>query len=210
MHTAICAFDDKDRARDAVDTLVRAGFPRHDLHIEHREQGPAGADGADANDRWDGMEREVAVDRNVLESFGNFFARLFSRDDDRPHVDTYARHVQRGSYVVVVDTRDAAEADRARALLHDMQAGDLTIVDRRDQAPLRDIVGLRGDGTGPGTAGMVERSREPYEGGSSPSLGERDRAMASNAISPTTGPDLREPELDRAPGLRYADKDKPL
>jgi hypothetical protein len=207
MHTAICAFDDKGRARDAVDTLVRAGFPRHDLHIEHKR---AAAEGADANDRWDGMEREVAVDRHVLESFGNFFARLFSRDDSRSHADAYARHVERGSYVVVVDTKDAAEADRARAMLHDMQAGDLTIVDRRDEPPLRDIVGLRGDGTGPGTAGMAERSREPYEGGSSPSLGERDRAMASNALSPTTGPDLRDPELDRAPGLRYADKDKPL
>lgn len=210
MHTAICAFDDKGRAREAVDTLVRAGFPRHDLHIEHRERGQAAGEGADADDRWDGMEREVAVDRDVVESFGNFFARLFSRDDARPHADTYARHVERGSYVVVVDTKDAAEADRARAMLHDMQAGDLTIVDRRDEAPLRDIVGLRGDGTGTGTAGMVERSREPYEGGSSASLGERERATASNAVSPTTGPDLREPELDRAPGLRYADKDKPL
>lgn len=207
MHTAICAFDDRHRAQEAVDTLVRAGFPRHDLHIEHKH---GRAEGAGANDRFDGMEREVALDRNVVESFGNFFARLFSRDEGHRHVDTYARHVERGGYVVAVDSSDAAEADRARAMLHDMQAGDLTIVDRRDQQPLRDIVGLRGDGTGTGTAGMVERSREPYEGGSSASLGERDRATASNAISPTTRPDLRDPELDRAPGLRYADKDKPL
>jgi len=34
--------------------------------------------------------------------------------------------------------------------------------------------------------------------------------MASNVVSPSTGPDLREPEIERAPGLRYADKDKPL
>ena len=35
-------------------------------------------------------------------------------------------------------------------------------------------------------------------------------AVASNAIKPTTGPDLRDPDLERAPGLRYSDKDKPL
>ncbi len=209
MHTAICAFDDRHRAQEAVDTLVRAGFPRHDLHIEHKHDS---TEGADANDRFDGMEREVALDRNVVESFGNFFARLFSRDEGRSHADTYARHVERGGYVLVVDSSDPGDADRARAMLHDMQAGDLTIVDRRQEPPLRDIVGLRGDGTGTGTAGMVERSRETYEGSPGPatSMAERDRAMASNALSPKTGPDLREPELDRAPGLRYADKDKPL
>ncbi|HEY0822699.1 MAG TPA: hypothetical protein VGD76_02850 [Ramlibacter sp.] len=209
MHTAICAFDDKSRARDAVDTLVRAGFPRHDLHIEHKH---ARAEGGDANDRWDGMEREVAMDPGRLASLGNFFASLFGRDRHAGHADTYARHVERGAYVVVVDSQDPAEVERARAMLHDMQAGDLTIVDRREQRPLRDIVGLRGDGTG--TAGMVERSREPYEGwsgGGAGNSGGAGRPAASHVVTPTTGPDLRDPDSDRPPGLRYADQDdKPL
>ena len=33
--------------------------------------------------------------------------------------------------------------------------------------------------------------------------------MATHRVSPTTGPELRDPDLGRAPGLRYGDKDKP-
>jgi hypothetical protein len=206
MHTALCAFDDRARAEEARDSLVRAGFPRHDVHIEHRHATSEGA----ANDQWDGLEREIAVDRGVLSSFGHFFASLLGRDHPSGHVDTYTQHVERGGYVVVVDARDDAEAERARTLLQGMQARDLNVVHRPEQRPLRDIVGMRQES---GTAGMVERSREPYEGmNATPAAGlERDRAMASGTIaSPNTGPDLRDPDLERAPGLRYADKDKPV
>jgi hypothetical protein len=203
MHTTICAFDDKARAQEAVDTLVRSGFPRNDVHIEHKNLYGTGETGTD---RWDGMEREVAVGRGVLASFGHFFERLLGRDHPPGHVDTYAGHVERGSYVVVVDGADLTEAERARTLLQGMDAGDLNVVHRAEQRPLRDIVGMRSDS---GTAGMVERSREPYEGGSNTAL-ERERAMAaSNRVSPTAGPELRDPEVQREPGLRYADKDKP-
>lgn len=203
MHTAICTFDDRQRAEQAVNTLVQAGFARHDLHIEHKGLRTEG----DANDRWDGLEREVAVDRRVVASFGRFFARLFGKDEGTAHVDTYGRHVERGGYVVVVDTSNQAEADRARTLLQGMSAGDLNVVHRPEQVPLRDIVGMR-----QGEAGMAERSREAYEGGgvASSSPSERERALASGStkvISPTTGPDLREPDLERPPGLRYSDKD---
>ena len=205
MHTALCTFDDKTRAREALDALERAGFARHDLHIEHRD---GHAQREDANDQWDGLEREVAVDRGVLSNFGHFFASLLGRDNPSGRADTYARHVEGGRYVVVVDARDEAEAARARSLLQGLQAGELDVVHRPGHPPLRDIVGMRQGQQ----AGMVERSREPHEGLSNPSVapgGERQRAMASNAVSPTTGPELRDPELDRAPGLRYADKDKP-
>ena len=208
MHTAICAFDDRARAEQAVDSLVRSGFARDDVHIEHKDLHGAGPA---ENDRWDGMEREIAVDRDVLSSFGHFFARLLGRDHPSGHVETYARHVERGNYVVVVDAGDEAEVERARTLLQGLQAGDLNVVYRPEQRPLRDIVGMR-----QGTAGMVERGREPYEGsghGASAAAAERERerATASNVVSPKTGPDLRDPDLDRPPGLRYADKDdKPL
>lgn len=199
MHTAICAFDDRSRAEQARDELVRSGFARHDVHIEHKELYD---EHRDANDRWDGMEREIAVDRGVLSSFGHFFASLFGRDSGR--ADTYAQHVERGSYVVVVDAHDEAEAERARTMLSGMQAGDLNVVPRPEQRPLRDIVGMRAEG-----AGMVERSREPYEGTATSSNMESEHALASHRLAPTAGPDLRDPDVERAPGLRYSDKDKP-
>jgi hypothetical protein len=203
MHTAICTFDDRSRAEQARDELVRSGFARHDVHIEHKE---LHGEHADANDRWDGMEREIAVDRGVLSSFGHFFASLFGRDTG--HAETYSGHVERGSYVLVVDTHDQAQAERARTLLHGMQAGELNVVQRPEQRPLRDIVGMRQEGG----AGMVERSREPYEGATGTATSsnmESEHALASHRISPSAGPDLRDPDLERAPGLRYADKDKP-
>jgi hypothetical protein len=203
MHTIICTFDDKTRAREAVDALVRAGFARGDLHIEHKRS----ADEAEANDNWDSMEREVAVDPHVVTSFGHFFARLFGHDHLSGHGDRYTRHVERGSHVVVADTKDAAEAERARSVLHGMQATDLNVVHRAEQRPMRDILGLREDGK----TGMFERSRDVVQGTTtSPIERERDRAVASNAVKPTAGPDLRDAELDHAPGLRYSDKDKPL
>jgi hypothetical protein len=209
MHTAICTFDDRSRAEQAADSLVRAGFARHDVHVEHKdaEGGKAAGEHADANDRWDGMEREIAVDRGVLENLGHFFASLFGRDNPSGHADTYAKHVEHGRYVVVVDTDSPEQAERARTLLNELQAGDLDVVHRTEQRPLRDIVGMRQEGA----AGMVERSREPYEGwsntGTSSNM-ESEHALASHRISPTTGPDLRAPDLEREPGLRYADKDK--
>jgi len=206
MHTAICAFDDQARADEAVDSLVRSGFARHDVHIEHKHLATSGHHSG--TDRWDGMEREVAVDRSRLASFMDFFGDLFSHRDMRDQVDMYSQHVHGGKFVVVVDTHDQAEAERARAMLGGMQANDLSVVHRPEQTPLRDLVARRQADTS-GTAGMMERSTETYEGGGSTSQ-QRERAMASNVISPTSGPDLRDPEVEHAPGLRYADKDKPL
>jgi hypothetical protein len=38
---------------------------------------------------------------------------------------------------------------------------------------------------------------------------ESEHALASHRMTPSAGPDLRDPDLERAPGLRYSDKDKP-
>lgn len=200
MHTAICAFDTHEQARRATDALVAAGFPRHDVHIEHKH---STSEGRAPNDQWDGLEREVAVDRSVLSSFGHFFASLFGADNG--HAETYASHVERGGHVVVVDAHDEAQAQRASNLLRSMEAGHVNVVPRSEHRPLRDIVGERQARETP--------ISDTYEaassiGASSPL--ERERAVASNAVRPTTGPDLRDPDLERAPGLRYSDKDKPL
>lgn len=193
MHTAICAFDDQGRAEQALVALTQAGFDRRDLHIEHRN---ARTGQARANDTWDGLEREVAVDRGVLSSFGHFFTSLFGKDQPSAHADSYARHVERGAYVLVVDADDDAQARRASALLGGLQAGHLDVVHRPGQRRLRDLVDFRAADADAGAAVGAARS-------------DMERAMASGIARPTTGPDLREPDLQRVPGLRYADKDKP-
>lgn len=201
MHTAICAFNDRARAEQAVDGLVRAGFARHDVHIEHKHTTAEGQ--GTTKGGWGGPEGD---DRGVLSSFGHFFASLLGRDNPSGQVDTYSQHVERGGFVVVVDADDDAQAQRARSLLQEMQGGDLDVVQRSDQRRLRDMVG-RGDEP----AGMVDRSREAYEAGAGESPIERERAMASShRLDARTGPDLRAPDTTHAPGLRYADKDKPL
>ncbi|MDB5956034.1 hypothetical protein [Ramlibacter sp.] len=204
MHTAICTFDDQARAEQAVASLMGAGFARHDLHIEHKGLGNPGPHSG--TDGWDGMEREVAVDRGRLSSFMQFFGDLFSHVDLSEQVDAYSQHVQGGKYVVVVDTHDQADAERARTLLGGMEARDLNVVHRPALTPLRELVARRGE---PGMAGMTERGSDSYEGAGTGSLA-GERAMASNRISATAGPDLRDPEVEHAPGLRYADKDKPI
>jgi hypothetical protein len=194
MHTAICSFDDKDAAHRARERLVQAGFDRHDVHIEHRH---VHGDGADSNDRWDGLEREVAVSRTAVKAFGHFFASLFGEDNASGHTDTYSQHVERGSYVVVVDGHSDSAAMRAQALMHEMEAGHTTIVNREGYRPMRDILAERGSS---GTAGMADRGTVPYESTSNNAANlERERAMARDAD-----------DASHAPGLRYADKDKPL
>lgn len=209
MHTAICAFDDRATADHAVNALVRSGFARADVHIEHIDLYPH-------LQAWSAESEHRPVmepDRGLLSSFGHFFASLLGLDHHSGHVEKYAQHVESGSYVLVVDAHEETDAQRADAIMRELEARDPTTVHRPVQRPLRDIVGMRQDGIQQGqTAGMVERSREPYEGwtpSSSAMQGAGERAMASHTLAPMTGPDLREPEVGRAPGLRYADKDKP-
>jgi hypothetical protein len=202
MHTAICAFDTHEQAHEAMAALERAGFQHEHVHEEHKFAATARRE---ANDGWDGMEREVAVDRGVLASFGHFFASLLGRDDPTGRVDTYTKHVERGGHVVVVDVHDEAEARRAGELLRELRARELHVLHRPEQRPLRDIVDVR-------QAGAAPRGRDTLEPAAAAALAapERERAMASGRVSPTAGPDLRDPDAEWGPGLRYADKDKPL
>ena len=199
MHTAICAFQDRARAEEALAALVRAGFARDDLHMEYKR---ARAEGQPGSAR-EGDDQDVA-DRGVLSSFGHFFASLLGRDNPSGQVDTYAQHVERGAYVVVVDADDAQQAQQARALLQELRGGDLDVLARPGQRRLREIVGR-----GHEPAGMVARSRETHEGWSPGEEMARERAMAANRLDAIGGPSLREPDTSRPPGLRYADQDKP-
>lgn len=205
MHTAICAFDDRASAERAVEQLVAAGIDRRDVHLEHRSgdgeltmpgEGAAPRDKPAPNDAWDGLEREIAVDRNVLENFGRFFASLLGRDDHSGHIDTYAKHVERGSVVVVVDARDEAEASRASQLLHGLQASDMNVLHRAEQRPLRDLVGERQAG-GIARSFGTARSEMPQGTRGRQDSVEEDRAMAAARAG-----DKPVPEDGERPGLK--------
>jgi len=198
MHTAICAFDDRARAEEAMQRLLQAGFARHDVHIEHQHMT---GEGAAARKH----EAHGTYDRGALSSFGHFFASLLGRDNPSGRADTYARHVERGGYVVVVDADDEAQARRAEGLLRDLRGADLQLLQRHEQRRLSEVVRERDE-----PAGMVERSRVAYEAWSPTRELAGERAMASHRLDAIGGPKLRDPDLEHPPGLRYADKDKPL
>ena len=131
MQTLISVFDDRATARRAIERLVKAGFPREDMHLE--ESGAAapivGTD--DAENRAVGdrtmatAEREIAVDRHAMESAGHFFVNLFGLDDHDEHTGTYSEAVKRGHPVLVIDAQDDDRAEAAAMILHDVGAIDV-------------------------------------------------------------------------------------
>ncbi|WP_427912613.1 hypothetical protein ACPWT1_18595 [Ramlibacter sp. MMS24-I3-19] len=157
MHTALCAFDDHAAAERARDRLLQAGFDRSDVHLQHRgTQGTYDPDGETRSDMLrhrGGVEHEVALSPDVVERVTHFFGHLFGRDN--PHRGMWDDHVHGGRTVVVVDTRDEVEAERARAVLAEMQGSDVTRVHRPEQQPLRDIV------AGSPVSGAAPLSTEP-------------------------------------------------
>lgn len=129
MHTAICTFDDRAQAEQAVQRLLQAGFARHDVHLEHRHR-----DGSPMEDR----------DSYGVGTF-EFFERLFGTGAHASHAGTYAGAVDSGLFVVMVEHQDVDEASRAQAVLHGMEAGNMNLLHRVGQRPLRDVVAARGD-----------------------------------------------------------------
>lgn len=128
MHTAICTFDERPLAEQAVERLVRAGFERHDVHLEQRHP--------------DGSPMEERRDHDVVGKF-SFFERLFGAGKHAPHAQTYTSALERGLYVVLVEHQDEAEAERAQQVLHGMNPSDLARVHRAGEPPLRDVVAER-------------------------------------------------------------------
>ncbi|MES3003133.1 MAG: hypothetical protein V4787_20750 [Pseudomonadota bacterium] len=140
MQTLISVFDDRATARRAIERLVEAGFARSELHLQEpdevRPETTTASAESDAQDRAVGRmamnsaEREVAVDRGVLESIGHFFTSLMGKDHKR-HAGAYSEAMRRGSSVVVVDAKDDHEAETAAAMLH--QLGAVDVNDRAEQ-----------------------------------------------------------------------------
>ncbi len=150
MQTLISAFDDSVTARRAVARLLDAGFAREDVHLQEAPDAYAAAADA-AVDRELGeramhsAEREVAVDRSVVESIGNFFTSLFGLDHTELHAGYYTEAVRAGRCVVVVDTQDEGQKDRASSLMYELGAIDVNgsgvrVFEHNTQRPLREIV----------------------------------------------------------------------
>jgi hypothetical protein len=132
MQTLISVFDDRSRARKAVDRLVRSGFTYDDVHLKEADElGEAATEEERAQNREIGertmhtAEREVAVDRGVLDSLAHFFVSLFGEDDGKKAADGYRKSVERGHSVVVVDARTDQEAETAALVLHEQGAVDV-------------------------------------------------------------------------------------
>lgn len=132
MHTALCAFQDHATAERARDELLRAGFARQDVHLQH------GGAVRGMRGQGDGAEHEVAVDPHVVSRVTGFFGHLFGGNHTRR--ETWDGHVDGGRTVVVVDTHDEAEAQRARTLMQELQAADGDVVHRPAQRSVREIL----------------------------------------------------------------------
>lgn len=129
MHTAICTFEDRQLAEQAVERLVQAGYERHDIHMEERHP--------------DGSPMEERRDHDVVGKF-SFFERLFGAGRHAPHAQTYSSALERGLFVVMVEHQDEAYAQRAQEVLHGMEAREMNLVHRAGERPLRDVVAERG------------------------------------------------------------------
>lgn len=235
MHTALCAFDDRATAERARDRLLQAGFASDDVHLQHRgtrdasdTYDPDGETRSDMLRHRGGVEHEVALSPDVVERVTNFFGHLFGRD--HPRRGMWDDHVRGGRTVVVVDAHDEAEAERARAVLHEMQGSDTTRVHRPEQRPLRDIVaGSPVSGAAPlSTQPMVQpaddliaRTQAHVESPESTQAALHQRSTDWTERRATARPEERavasgeqrpldigraDQEVDKV-GLRYADKD---
>ena len=210
MHTAICSFEHRDIALRARDRLLESGFAERDVHLQHR--GPAGSHGGEDPRGWEGTDHEIAVSRDMVDKVAGFFVHLFGADRNRNEHEVYEKAVDRGFTVVVVDTEDEAEAARARALLHDLQAADLNVIDRPKQRPLHEILGERMPHRSGGLGGSYQDRSSAFDTEPARTEAERERAMAARGASDKAQAPSQarsdDTDLDTV-GLRYADKDQP-
>jgi hypothetical protein len=129
MHTAICTFENRAQAEQAVERLQQAGFARHDIHLEHRR-----ADGSP-------MEERSNYGMGTFE----FFEHLFGHGEHAVHAGRYNDAVEQGLFVVMVEHQDEDESSRAQAVLHGLEGRDMNRLHRAGERPLRDLVVERGD-----------------------------------------------------------------
>lgn len=184
MHTAICTFEDRAQAEQAAERLAQSGFDKHAIHVEHRH--PDGSP----------MGEHEGREHDVVAKF-SFFERLFGAGKHVPHADKYSSAVERGLYVVIVEGRDEAEAERAQNVLHGMEAGDLDLVHRAGQRPLRDVVAERQAtdadlerNFGTAREDMAPTERQPERAMASQGWGEQRKLEVVDDDKPIASPDM--------------------
>lgn len=202
MHTAICTFEDRKLAEQAVERLVQAGYARHDIHMEERHP--------------DGSPVEHHRDHDVVGKF-SFFERLFGAGKNTPHAETYASALERGLFVVMVEHQDPDHAQRAQDVLHGMEARDMSLVHRAGERPLRDVVAERqatdlehSFGTARSEMSASHNADVRREGEFFPPERQPERAMASQGWGEQRRLDLVEEDKPIAsPDIPAGREDKP-
>jgi hypothetical protein len=208
MHTAICTFEDRTLAQQAVDRLLQAGFDRRAVHLEQRH-----ADGTPMAE-VDGAERR---DHDVKGKF-SFFERLFGGGKHAPHAQAYASAVERGLFVVLVEAATEPEAARAQDVLHGMEARDLNLVHRAGERPLSELIAEREGGSDiersfgtargdmsashnaeTGEARFFQPEAEPERAMASQGWGEQRRLDVVNDDKPIASPELPLTEREDKP-----------
>lgn len=176
MHTVIAVFDEPRAAQAGADRLLQAGFAPEDVHLEGGGAGAPETSSSRIRERTLATaEREIAVGPQVLTQVEHFFDRLLGAGEHARHARAYSEAVQRGGTVVVADAADAAQADAAAAVLHELGAVDIT--ERAEQW------GAAGwSAPGAASAGAVHwRTARVVHRASGPRLGEIVRGPRENA-----------------------------
>ena len=139
MYTVIGAFDDRQAAMRAFDTLVVRGFPRDAVDLQSC---PSTLDPTSSTngERGANAPRE---DEGFVAGVRHFFASLFGGSDDASRAGIYSEAVRRGGSVVVVDANDETAAERAAEIMR--ASGGTIDLDERS-ADWGDSTGWRREG----------------------------------------------------------------
>lgn len=205
MQTLISVFKDRDDARKARDRLMQHGFAPDDVHI-HEGVAAQRADGDDpavqelADHTMHSAEREIAVDRGVLESLGHFFVSIFGQDGGEKAKGAYGDHVGSGKSVVVVHARTDGEAEAAAVTLHECGAIDVEDRDATSGQPVHPGVRMYQGADKLETATVKDMVQERRQG---------DDLMSQRAGQVTK--ELKEDREERAYAapLNHIDRDRP-
>ncbi len=208
MHTAICTFEDRTLAQQAVDRLLQAGFDRRQVHLEQRHADGTLMGDVEATERRDGDVKGKL----------SFFERLFGAGKHAPHAQAYASAVDRGLFVVLVEAATEPEAASAQNVLHGMEARDLNLVHRAGERPLSEVIAEREGGVdiersfGTARGGMAashntetdearffQPAAEPQRAMASQGWGEQRRLDVVDDDKPIASPELPLTERDDKP-----------
>jgi hypothetical protein len=122
MQTVVSVFETRQAAERAVDRLLQAGFESNRVH---RHEGAAPANTAAAASPGSSGKGDFDADRGLPSSIGHFFASVFGQDPPAGYADRYVELVRRGHSVVVIQSADDEESDRATTIVRELGASHI-------------------------------------------------------------------------------------